>query len=847
MTSPLAAFFDSFVNPGLLLGLFLLSAPIIIHFLNKRHYQVVHWAAMDFLFQAESKNRRRLRLEDIILLLLRILLLGLLVFAVARPLVRGLGGSREDERVVILDDSFSMETSEGAGTAFSAAKAGAVSQVEDAVGRSIPVSVWLGTRPELGPRELSAIQETGPGEGEPSGTSTETAALADGSALADRSAQVLGHIRAAEPSDLPLNFARLLERLGASFEAKKDAPMRSVVLLSDFRASDWLEEGSAALRSDIRAVLADLEKRGLLQKIRWRFVDVGEASRENLAVTAVRVDKEHPMARVPARIIVEVRNFGLEDRKLVAGELEVGDGSAPRLLPRAKESPQPTTSRLSQPTPRETSQATTRETSQATTPEASQPTTPEASQPTTPGAREGERPSLFKALHRIPLPKIDLVPAGKTVTTEVQFTFEKAGNYLLAARLEGDRLPRDDTSFDVARVRDGLRVIVVDGDPGQGRFSGESGFVLPALAPRGSVPSGILPRRVVKELEEKEAMASDVVILCNREGVTQEERAILERFLHRGGGVAFFLGNRVAAERYRETFDEKGLFPALLKGIKESSKRCRLGISDPKHPAFEVFRGVEGSSLEQVGFDRFFALEPASGAAVVARYDDPARTPAILDAAAGKGRVALFNMSADRDWNDWPADPSYPIVLQEWVRYLAPRSGANRSFTAGDLILWETAPGVQYTAVTPRGEAVRVSLLRGSEEASGGASEASGANEEPASLSAAGASFGATYLAGFYCVIPSPSVPGAAISPELLEPSWYACRRDPRESDLEPAGEPRLRDALGSAGVEFTMGKDVEVDVFQKNEEGETWRWLSFGAGLFLLIELLAAWSFGRR
>src|SRR5437867_2366309 len=183
----------------------------------------MHWAAIGFLSQAESKNRRRLRLEDLILLALRMALLGLLVFAVARPVVRGLGGAREDERVVILDDSFSMEATEGAGTAFSAAKAGAVSQVEEAVGRSILVAVWLGTRPDLGPREISSLMEVKPGEAEPS---------AAGSAApnpADQAAQVLSFIRALEPSDLPLHLASLLERLGSSFEAKKDTVTRSVV------------------------------------------------------------------------------------------------------------------------------------------------------------------------------------------------------------------------------------------------------------------------------------------------------------------------------------------------------------------------------------------------------------------------------------------------------------------------------------------------------------------------------------------------------------------------------------------------------------------------------------------
>src|SRR4030095_2850429 len=133
-----AGIFDAFVNPWLLSGLALLSAPIIIHLLNRRHYTVVPWAAMDFLLQADSRNRRRLRLEDLILLLLRMALIGLIVFAVARPLIRGIGATREDERIIVLDDYFSLDANDGTGTAFLRAKSAAVREVEDAVGRGIP-------------------------------------------------------------------------------------------------------------------------------------------------------------------------------------------------------------------------------------------------------------------------------------------------------------------------------------------------------------------------------------------------------------------------------------------------------------------------------------------------------------------------------------------------------------------------------------------------------------------------------------------------------------------------------------------------------------------------------------
>ena len=62
-------------------GLLAISLPILIHLLNKRKFQIVDWAAMDFLLDADKKNRRRIRLENLILLLLRclaVLLIGLL-------------------------------------------------------------------------------------------------------------------------------------------------------------------------------------------------------------------------------------------------------------------------------------------------------------------------------------------------------------------------------------------------------------------------------------------------------------------------------------------------------------------------------------------------------------------------------------------------------------------------------------------------------------------------------------------------------------------------------------------------------------------------------------------------
>jgi len=84
----------SFLHPGILAaGLAAIAIPIVIHFLMRRRRRPIQWAAMRFLLEAWRKQRRRLRLEQIILLAARCLLIALIGFALARPLLGGDAGA----------------------------------------------------------------------------------------------------------------------------------------------------------------------------------------------------------------------------------------------------------------------------------------------------------------------------------------------------------------------------------------------------------------------------------------------------------------------------------------------------------------------------------------------------------------------------------------------------------------------------------------------------------------------------------------------------------------------------------------------------------------------------------
>ncbi|MFV8752036.1 vWA domain-containing protein [Nannocystaceae bacterium ST9] len=103
----------SLLSPLLLLGLLGLALPLLAHLLGRERPQKIRFAAMRFVAPREPVITQRKAIRDWPLLLIRLLLLALLVFVLARPVV----GSEAEvtvlaephDAVVLLDASASME------------------------------------------------------------------------------------------------------------------------------------------------------------------------------------------------------------------------------------------------------------------------------------------------------------------------------------------------------------------------------------------------------------------------------------------------------------------------------------------------------------------------------------------------------------------------------------------------------------------------------------------------------------------------------------------------------------------------------------------------------------------
>ena len=125
----------SFLNPSFLWALPVAAIPVLLHLLSRRRLPEVPFPTTIFLRALEPREIRRIRLREILLLILRTLALLLLVLAFARPAVTPVNAVTNAAAAVglLLDDSESMAAIEEHGRPrIAVAKGRAASLIETA-------------------------------------------------------------------------------------------------------------------------------------------------------------------------------------------------------------------------------------------------------------------------------------------------------------------------------------------------------------------------------------------------------------------------------------------------------------------------------------------------------------------------------------------------------------------------------------------------------------------------------------------------------------------------------------------------------------------------------------------
>jgi hypothetical protein len=246
--------------------------------------------------------------------------------------------------------------------------------------------------------------------------------------------------------------------------------------------------------------------------------------------------------------------------------------------------------------------------------------------------------------------------AGQEGKVFFELFLERPGWANGEVRLSGDQMPLDDVFYFPLKIREKVRVLIVDGDPKTSLKASESYYVVNALNPGGSEGSPFLTKVITEEeLASLGPALYDALFLLN---VSRPQASRTASFLEAGKPVFIFLGDRVIPEEYNSI----PLFPWRLGEVKEAggSKPARIAQANYERESLRPFSGLKGEGLKGASFRRYLKIEGSTRNLLTLGNNDPL----LVQANLGKGTIFLFASSADLDWNDFPLKAAYLPLIQ---------------------------------------------------------------------------------------------------------------------------------------------------------------------------------------
>ena len=643
---------------------------------------------MEFLLESYRKHRRWVWLKQALLIASRMLAVAIAVAMLAQWISGSrwlsLMGQTTVHHYVILDDSASMGDMASNGSAYQAAIGSLQSIATNATTRdgSHLLTVIRASRASFAsPKTPSGSTQT---KNAPSTNAPSTNAQANNDPNSKEGLDVVAGSKPAETPrpdsiadllsrSLPADPTPLLSKIKLTAPSSLDCnPSDSLELIVPLLQQASNEKAIVYLMSDFRSKdWSDptVIKQQLLSlpgsDTEIQLVDCMPDRHENLTLVSVQPQQEVLAAGVPALINISVRNNGAAPVRNVSVRVTAVDYSD------RQAEPKPT--------------------------------------------------SAFSGIVTdLPVILIDRLEPGELMTRSVQVLFPRSGSHIVEAQLPPDPLQADNSARCVLDLKDGIRVLLVDGDP----TAKHSFFFESALNPGGSAKTGLIMSREGPEFLRDTDLASlqNYACIILQAIPSLDPRAIdnLHRYVSRGGGLAVFFGEQMSMAdylRYNSTWTKTTsgadnttpLMPFTIKGAAELLAKSGDTAPDliaDNHPVFEPFFGLSNSPFQFVRILKFLEIEnlsdkqpstrndstDKSGSAVVAWKPVASlrnKYPLIIDHSIGEGRVLYALTALDRTWTNWPQDPTFVVASLKLVGYLSSFRSPETSRFAGTPMRWD--------------------------------------------------------------------------------------------------------------------------------------------------------------
>ena len=284
---------------------------------------------------------------------------------------------------------------------------------------------------------------------------------------------------------------------------------------------------------------------------------------------------------------------------------------------------------------------------------------------------------------------------GASATASFRQRFSRPGTEVVRAQVvANDELPGDDEAVRVVQVMDRLRVLVVDATPATRFLDRPGAFAalalmpdVPGLTPATPAatdkpnPDFLVPPEVVSvaELAGRESLGDvSAIVLADVPQLPAPLAARLADFVMQGGGLLVAVGGRAQSAFYNGWRGAAGaLLPLPLERLVVTPETNRAAL-DPKTFENPVLRSLAGASdLDAAQFERYWAVtgEEDPAAHMGARFVNGA--PYLAERAYGRGVVMQVNAPLDVSAGTLVARQGFVPLVHELVYYLAQPVVAN--------------------------------------------------------------------------------------------------------------------------------------------------------------------------
>lgn len=645
------------------------AVPIIIHLINLTRYRKVDWAAMEFLLAAYRKTRRRLRMESLIMLLLRVAAIILIAAALfpmgCEQLKAWADGALGFDRgtlstdaplhlVIVFDNSASTGYRQENQTSLDRAKQFALSTVDSLQPNRDRVSIVrmsdIYIAPDAGGAEVSEDD-------------AERARRRRVGQLASLNLEAARReIAATNTAAVDTNMLAALREAARMVENTPASDAVALLVISDYTNSGWREiSAGATVNADFVATMDRMRARMSESGTTPIFYDAGFDSTANVAISNVRGEERVIGNGMQARVLVDVEHFSSDagaPSRSVRLKYRI-DGGADRPFP-----------------------------------------TPPI------GLGANERREAIELL----LPPGELALQGDELRTGASRNIEIFTE-------DPDALVVDNSRHFVIHVVPGVPILVVNGVLHADVKLDETFYLETALGISSSYIEEegrrgeevrITPNQIVSKRPQDLATIDSffdyrLVILANVREVPEAVVGKLEEFVEAGYGLLIFDGPQVDHGLYNSLLykDGKGLLPAKLgrPGGAEgpAAETFGLAIGDGDHPVMRLFTSspehisivTEPQAVfnwREVTLPEGTEADPKRPARTLINLNLPTGpTPMLIERPFGRGSVMYSATTASERWHGLWGTNGLPIFLYlEAASYLTGNEARYSNLRVGE-------------------------------------------------------------------------------------------------------------------------------------------------------------------